>query len=1213
MAYTYAPSEPIAIVGSSCRFPGNSSSPSKLWGLLRNPCDLSREVPANRFKTDGFYHVDGEHHGATNVNKSYWLEEDHRVFDAGFFSITPREAEVIDPQQRLLLEAVYEAMESAGFTLQGMQGSKTSVYVGTMTADFHDVQMRDTSNFSQYMGTGTSRAIISNRISYFFNWNGPSMTIDTACSSSLVAIHQAVQSLRSGESRVSCVSGANVMLGPEPFIAESSLHMLSPSGKSQMWDANADGYARGEGVAVVFLKTLSSALADGDHIEGIIRETGVNSDGRTKGITMPSSDAQAALIFQTYQKSGLDPKKSGDRCQYFEAHGTGTQAGDPREAAAISKSFFGTGDEQDSHEPNKQRGSEKLLVGSVKTVIGHTEGAAGIAGLLKVALAMQHRLVPPNQHFHILNPSVAPFYKNLKIPTVETPWPSVPKGQPLRSSVNSFGFGGTNAHAILESYEPEIHNSGPWLQSPAPKSQANVDSTTSNIPLLLSANSEKALVATMENFSEYLKINESVNLRDLNWTLSSRRSAMPVKVVYSGSTQEEIVAKLDKQLNIVRETPGTEVGTRSKAIGTDSQPRILGVFTGQGAQWPGMGKDLILRSETFNQTIEKLERCLAECPNPPTWSLKKEIMAPPSESRLQEAALSQPLCTALQIALVDLLKTAGVNFHTVVGHSSGEIGAAYATGLFSAQDAILIAYYRGVHAKLAEGPDGMKGAMMAAGFGIDEAMDFCDQSSLQDRIVIAASNSSNSVTLSGDLDAIEEAKAMLDADKKFARVLKVDTAYHSHHMDKCAEPYLASLAACNIKLQKPSASCVWVSSVYGPDGTPNPKELVGTYWRDNMVGAVLFTEAVERALDERGPFDVVLEVGPHPALKGPATQTLKEINGNATPYSGVLDRTKNDVIAFGDSLGFLWAQLGAAAVDFEGYAATFESDKTPKPTVLKNLPSYPWDHAQVHWRESRISKQYLNKTSSLHELLGARTSDDTDQDLRWRNILKSDEVPWLRDHRFQGQLIVPAAAYCVMALDAAKFLSPDKPMQMVELQDLQIHNAISIEDDSQGVETMFSLSRAHSSETRYVAGQEVIEATFTLSSAAVDGNRPMRKALTGRLVVQIGEQAPNVLPHRPGARPELYPMDLDEFYASMSDIGLGYTGPFRALVSAQRRMHVSSATLEKPHPMDSCDLPVRPALLDVCFQAAFAAFAAPGHMYVLFRLSFYTARKFRFD
>lgn len=365
--------EPIAVVGSSCRFPGGASSPSKLWELLRNPKDVLIDIPKDRLGLAAFYHEDGEHHGSTNViPKGYLLEEDPRLFDGPFFNINPMEAESMDPQQRLLLESVYECIESAGYPLDKMQGTATSVYVGCMTKDFSDIQGRDLEVINRYHGTGATMSILSNRVSYFFDLRGPSVTMDTACSSSLAALHFAVQSLRTGESSSSIVGGVNLIFDSVPYVSESKLHMLSPTSRSSMWDASADGYARGEGVSALMLKTLSQAIADGDHIECIIRETGMNQDGRTTGLTMPSGEAQAALIRDTYLRAGLDLRKRSDRPQYFEAHGTGTLAGDPQEARGIYNAFFDgmTSDGTDGEDADH----EKLFCGSIKTVVGHLEG-----------------------------------------------------------------------------------------------------------------------------------------------------------------------------------------------------------------------------------------------------------------------------------------------------------------------------------------------------------------------------------------------------------------------------------------------------------------------------------------------------------------------------------------------------------------------------------------------------------------------------------------------------------------------------------------------------------------------------------------------------------------------------------------------------------------------------------------------------------------------
>lgn len=428
--------EPIAIVGSGCRFAGNSTSPSKLWELLREPRDVRREITRDRFSAKGFYHPNGGYHGHSNVRHAYLLEDDASQFDSEFFGIKPTEAKSMDPQQRLLLETVYEAIEAAGMTVAGLRGSDTSVFAGLMFNDYATMLVRDLAHVPTYHATGVSSAILSNRISYYFDWHGPSMTVDTGCSASLVALHLAVQSLRAGECRMALACGANMILGPEAFIIESKLNMLSPDGRSKMWDQSANGYARGDGIAVVVLKTLSAALADGDHIECVVRETGLNQDGSTPGITMPSASAQEALIRNTYAKAGLDLRARTDRPQYFEAHGTGTPAGDPIEAEAIRNAFFG--DSLTLDWGNDLEG-ERLYVGSIKTVLGHTEGAAGIAAILKASLAIQNLTIPPNLLFDQLSDRIAPFYGHLQIAKSATQWPKLASGQVRRASVNSFG------------------------------------------------------------------------------------------------------------------------------------------------------------------------------------------------------------------------------------------------------------------------------------------------------------------------------------------------------------------------------------------------------------------------------------------------------------------------------------------------------------------------------------------------------------------------------------------------------------------------------------------------------------------------------------------------------------------------------------------------------------------------------------------------------
>ncbi|OTB04920.1 hypothetical protein M426DRAFT_261564 [Hypoxylon sp. CI-4A] len=1189
MAYKQPSLEPIVVVGSSCRFAGGATSPAKLWDVLRDAPDLSREVPPGRFNAKAFYHPDGEYHGTTNSIKAYWLDQDHRVFDAGLFNITPKEAEAIDPQQRLLLEVVYEAMESAGYTLNTYSGKKVSVFAGVMTADYDTLSQRDELSTSQYYATGNARSIISNRISYFYNFHGPSMTIDTACSSSLVALHQAVMSLRCKESTMACVTGVNLMITPEQFLVESSLHMLSPTGNSRMWDASANGYARGEGVAALFLKPLSRALADGDNIIAVIRETGVNSDGRTKGITLPNPHAQSTLIKETYQKTGLDASSPEDRCQYFEAHGTGTPAGDPREAEAIYEAFFGGGTDTTSLTPyvshTPEEDGAQLLVGSCKTILGHTEGAAGLAGLLKVIESMKHGLVPPNLHLESVNPTVAPFCTRLNIPTKLVPWPNPPAGQPKRASVNSFGFGGTNAHVIVEAYDPNIHDQL-YAQTRQDANDISPGNPTLSVPLLMSAASQKSLRAVITAYRDYLLKHPDVSHDQLAWALYSRRTALPYRLAIPANSTPRAIKLLEETLSKASTT--NDIGLRSKTM--SGEPKILGIFTGQGAQWATMSRSLFYTNRHYQQTIRRLDNVLRTCPNPPSWTLAEQILAEGGDSMVDIAFVSQPLCTAIQVALIDLLKSIGISFHTVVGHSSGEIAAAYAAGKLSDRDAILISYYRGFLAHRAGGSEGQKGGMLAAGISEKEAFEFCAKPEFNGKIYVAASNAPSSVTLSGHLETIQMAHEELGNAKKFLRILRVDSAYHSPHMLGPAGAYVEALEESKIKPMAEGNGTIWISSVHGRPMHGN-EDLGPEYWKENMVSMVRFHDAVVNAISQHGPFDCALEIGPHPALKGPFTQCIKPL-GHDIPYSSPLVRSNDSTASsFSDFLGFLWCLYGQRGFDFSKYLSHSSSLGSMTPT-LTNLPTYPWDHSQVHYRESRISQKFHFKKSAPHELLGVRTRDDNDHELRWRNMLRLEKLPWVEHHSFQGHALLPASAYCIMALDAARSLLEGKPATVVELQDLDILGGINVDRDSAGIEVLFTLTILP--QQKGPGMDSTIEASFTLASCPDDGTTAMRLNMRGNLKIHLGEPSSDALPSRDADKSETLQATPESFYKMMERTGLMYTGPFRALESIQRRYNYCSATLKRRHADDTTTLEVSPATLDSCFQSAFLSYASPA-------------------
>ncbi|KAG5806456.1 hypothetical protein H9Q71_008972 [Fusarium xylarioides] len=1147
--------EPIAVIGSACRFPGDSSSPSKLWDLLKSPRDLLTKVPPNRYNADAFYHADSKHHGTTNVRHSYFLSEDPASFDNNFFNIQPGEAEAIDPQQRLLMEVVYQGLCASGQTIEGLRGSSTSVYVGVMCDDWNGILTRDLEVFPQYGATGMARSIMSNRISYFFDWHGPSMTIDTACSSSLVAVHQAIQTLRSGESEVAIAAGANLILTPGMYVAESKLSMLSPSGRSKMWDQDVNGYARGEGIAAVVLKPLGAAIRDNDHIDCIIRATGVNQDGRTPGLTMPSATAQADLIRSTYARAGLDINKPEDRPQFFHAHGTGTPAGDPREAEAIYRAFYS--DVKD----------DKLYVGSIKTVLGHTEGTAGLASLIGTALAIQNKTIPPNMHFDVLNPKIKPFYDNLEVPTKAIAWPETYQGQPRRASINSFGFGGTNAHAIIEAYEPRTADSvpGPLFS-----------------PLTFSASSEPSLRSLLSSYSEYLKSNPDLSLKDLAYTLQTRRSTLAYRVAITASSTEDTYAQLDAIEN------GEQASTVGVRQVSKASPKIMGVFTGQGAQWPRMGAKLIEESAFASKRLSELDEALSSLPKDdrPSWTLREMILADSKSSRIAEAAISQPLCTAVQVVLVDLLRQAGVELSGVVGHSSGEIGAAYAAGLLTARFAIRVAYYRGLYAKLAQSPNGCKGAMMAVGTTFDDASEFCELDAFQGRIQVAARNSSSSITLSGDEDAIVEAIETFKDEGKFARQLKVDTAYHSAHVIPCAKPYLDAMERCQIESATPTAT-KWYSSVHDSQ-VMTAELLTPQYWVDNMTSAVLFSPAVEQAWQEGGPYDLIIEVGPHPVLKTPCLDTLEDMIGDRPPYSGVLGRGKDDIQQFSNSLGFIWTQLGAGSVTFERFEKIASDSKTV-PSFIHDLPNYPFDHARQFMSMSRVSGWYNSMREVPHPILGRRCHDrETSDTIHWRNVLNPKEIPWLHGHQIQGQIIFPATGYISMAVEALNIVA-ESNLGLVTIEDLRVGRALAFSDDDASVESTFDLRIISRSETE-------IEAEFSCYSGHPQNHTTsMVLNATAHIKASLSAPTPHELPNIKVDDFNLREVEVDRFYDFLGRLGYNYSWPFHGTTSIRRKANYATGTLEDQSGSEWEDqLLVHPGMLDTALQTTFVALCCPG-------------------
>lgn len=634
-----------------------------------------------------------------------------------------------------------------------------------------------------------------------------------------------------------------------------------------------------------------------------------------------------------------------------------------------------------------------------------------------------------------------------------------------------------------------------------------------------------------------------------------------------------------------------------------------------------MGREMMLHSAPFRQSLEKSEQALASLQDKPSWSLIDEIAAGPSLSRISEGQISQPVCTAIQIALVDLLTVCGVRLDAVVGHSSGEIGAAYAVGIIDARDAMGIAYYRGlvVAAAKAQGISGdgrVAGGMMATGMSYDDAKSLCSNSRFRDRITVAASNSPSSVTLSGDLDVIHEAKQLLDEKQTFARVLRVDTAYHSHHMLRCEEQYLAYLRQLNVQVKAPRPDCTWFSSVYpraiNSHSDDQLAQLKDQYWVENMKQAVLFSQAAELAFDTAGPFALALEIGPHPALKGPVNQIQQSLAGapgvessdaSRMPYAGCLERGAQDVKVMSDALGLIWGYLGPSRVDLGAWHSNLgEKSQDQHRGMLKGLPTYSWQHDQVYWHESRLSHNYRLGQHAPHELLG-RLRDKCQQEMIWRSILRLEEIPWLRGHMFQGQAVFPGAGYVSMAVQAAKVFVQERgcDARLVEIRDMQIIKAMVIEESTPGVEVLFTVKEERQRSGVDAAGDDepqngsdelgtIVEAGFTVY--ACSDQRTMSKCSEGRILIHLSESAslPPSTPLLTDSSLDLPSLDVGKFMSAVGDLGIAYEGPFRALKSIGRAHGHARAMASWNHGELGDEYILHPAVLDVAFQVGFASF-----------------------
>ncbi|KAI0855937.1 hypothetical protein F4860DRAFT_507101 [Xylaria cubensis] len=1144
--------EAIAICGMSCRLPGGVDSPLSFWDMLVDKrTGQTPKVPASRFNIDAHYHNDLDRPGSFNVLGGYFLDGNPHDFDASFFNVTPIEAQWLDPQQRRMLEVSYECLESAGITLDQVDGSNTAVFVGSFTADYQQMSTLEPDFRHSYAATGVDPGLISNRIGNILNLNGPNFTINTACSSSIYALHYACNALRAKDCEAAIVGGVNLILTVDQHMNTAKLGVLSPTSTCHTFDASADGYGRAEGAGALYVKRLSDAIKDGNPIRAVIRATAVNSNGKVDGmgITHPSGKGQERVVRLAYEKAGLDPRLT----LYAELHGTGTPVGDPIEVRAISKAL---NDNRSENEP--------LLMGAVKPNIGHSEAASGIFAVMKAALMTEAAVIPGVALFNRLNPEILAKDWNVKVHADTAPWPA---NSPLRrASVSSFGYGGTNGHVIVESVE----NLLPFYKHGARKANTEDNHSTSR-PLLLcfSAHDKPTL---SRNIAAIKAVASEYYAADLAHTLNLHRtkfSSRGFTILREGREESSFGAE-ELRMGIVPKKKG--------GVGF--------IFTGQGAQWAGMGKIAMAEFPLFQETIERLDRVLSKLDPNPTFTLSSILSASreTDSDRINEADVTQPLCTAIQIALVDLFADWNIVPSVSIGHSSGEIAAAYAAGLISAPEAIIAAFARGIAVRETAGT----GSMLAVGLGANEVAKWLPTDS--EEVCIACENSPNSVTLSGNATAISELARTMKEEGIFAQELNTGRAYHSSYMAAVGKAYdvmlpkqLRSLTDEDLSWRQPRSPMI--SSVTGEVVVGDTIPL--TYWGTNLRERVLFDTAVRRlGLDEE--FDhvaSVIEVGCHSAL----ARAFKQNNPGNRTYIPSLQRGKDDadqILAVAGSLFLVDYPVDLQEVNIDFAKDSGSIRKSAARNLLVDLPPYQWNYEKQYWAEPRTSAETRSRTHARHDLLGTRVPGLSHSYRAWRNILRHRDIPWLKEHNLGGEAVFPAAGYLSVAIEALRQIHEVESLsfESVSIRDIDIKTALVI-PEGDGIEIMTCMHTTDDQEYTFTlesmtSGQWTLHCkgkiSATSESIAVRNHPVDETALTQRVS---------------GKR----------WYDVFRGVGFNYINTFQRLLDTRtdRSLHHAACNLIVSQTSglmtDESRYMLHPSSLDACLQLIIIAINAGKH------------------
>ena len=1017
----------IAVVGSAFRMPGAQGD--SFWEALIAGKDLVASVDPGRWAQEPYLHP-RKNEPATSYTFAAGSIGDVSGFDAAFFGISPREAEQMDPQQRVLLEMTWEAFENAGIRPASLRGSRTGVFVGLSSIDYAYRRADDLGSIDASTMTGNASSIAANRISYVFDLRGPSMVIDTACSSSLVALHQACQSIRHGESDTAFVGGISLHLHPYAFIGFSKASMLSRQGRCSVFDERADGYVRSEGGAIVLLKSLPEAIADGNRILAVVAQTGVNNDGRKTGLTVPSHDVQAALLREVYERAGIAPAE----IDYLEAHGTGTAVGDPIEARAIGEAI---GQRRPQHQP--------LPIGSVKSNVGHLEAASGMAGLVKALYVLRHRRVPPNIHLDKPNPNID--FAGWNLAPVTAPL-ALDTNRRAVVGVSAFGFGGTNAHAVLTSFE---------AAPPRPPAR-----TTPRAPLMLSARSPAALQEGARHMATFLRDREDLSEYDIAYSAMSTREIHPYRLSASGDDRASVAQALLRFADT-----GAAAGISTGRLRRDASAPAF-VFSGNGSQWAGMGLQLLEEEAVFREAIEEIDFLY---PARPQRSILAELRAAPAQSGLDRTEVAQPALFAIQVGLTRLFERQGIRPLAVCGHSVGEVAAAWASGALTLEAAVRVVYERSTHQATTRG----RGCMAAVDLGEAEIIALLTSLALRDDIVVAAINTAGSVTVAGDDKAMMRLGAALAQRQVAFRRLALDYAFHSAAMDSIRDGLAHSLR----DLKSQAGAIPLYSTVTGTliDGTG----LGAEYWWRNVRQPVLFDAAIQEMMG--AGINTFVEIGPRPVL----TSYLNEIGKAAEVAAFVLPSLTS-------------AESGAVRIrsvseQLELSGALHDPTRLfPVPGRLLELPHYAWQRER-YWHSSTPESLGLLARQTVHPLLGYALTDG----LQWENHFDTAKLPTLADHAVGGSVVFPAAGFVEMALAAG---ASRRPGSTTVIEDMEILSPLLLErdhskvvrlriDPDDGRFTIVSRDRAHDDSWRtHAVGRLVDDCVPTLAAPLQTPLRP---------------------------------------------------------------------------------------------------------------------------